>query len=79
MIHVNTNSQIKLKTSVLGTSLCDYSNSYMLVVGTITITGAGDHDAAKQLDERNKGAIFKNCAQFTDCISKINNAQIDNA
>ena len=36
-------------------------------------------DAARRLDERNKGAVFKNCASFTDCISEINNTQIDNA
>ena len=57
MIHVNTNSQIKLKTSMLGSSLCDYSDSYVLVGGTITITGTVDDDAAKQLDERNKGVM----------------------
>ena len=33
----------------------------------------------KQLDETNKGVIFKKCAPFTDCISEINNTQIDNA
>ena len=38
-----------------------------------------DDDAAKQLDERNKGVIFKNCAPFTKCISRINNTDIDNA
>ena len=27
----------------------------------------------------NKKVIFKNCAQFTNCINKINNNQIDNA
>ena len=27
----------------------------------------------------NKKVIFKNCAPFTDCISKINNTQVDNA
>ena len=45
----------------------------MLVSGTITITGKGDHDAAKRADEWSKGVIFKNCAPFTDCISQINN------
>ena len=29
--------------------------------------------------ERNKGVAFKNCAPFTNCISEINNTQIDNA
>ena len=53
--------------------------AYILVNGTVTITGAGADGAAKRLDKRNKGAIFKNWAPFTDCISKINNTQIDNA
>ena len=59
--------------------MCDYSDAYILVSGTITITGAGADDAAKRLDERNKEVIFKNCATFIDCISKINNTEIDNA
>ena len=75
----NTNSQVKFKTSMLRSSLCDYSDAYILVSGTITITGAGNEDAARRLDERNKGVISKNCASFTDCISEINNTQIDNA
>ena len=64
---------------MLRSSLCDYSDAYILVSGTITITGAGNEDAARRLDERNKGVISKNCASFTDCISEINNTQIDNA
>ena len=75
----NTNSQIKFKPSVLRRSLYDYSHAYILVSGTIIIIGARNNDAAKRLDERNKGAIFKNCAPFTGCISKINNTQTDNA
>ena len=73
----NKYSQIKYKTSM--SSLCDHSDAYILVSGTITITGAGTDDNAKRLDERNKGVLFKNCALFTDCISKINNTKIDNA
>ena len=64
---------------MLRSNLCDYADAYILVKGTITITGAGDDDAAKRLDERNKGVIFKNCAPFTKCISRINNTEIDNA
>ena len=64
---------------MLKSSLCDYSDAYTLVSGTITITGAGNNNAARQLDERNKGVIFKNCVSFTDCISEINNSQTDNA
>ena len=43
----NVNSQIKIKTTMLKSSLCDY----ILVKGTITITGAGDDAAARQGDE----------------------------
>ena len=60
-------------------NLCDFSNVYILVSGTIAITGAGDNDATKRADERNKGVIFKNCTPFTYCISNINNTRIDNA
>ena len=74
----NTNSQIKFKTSMLRTSLCDYNDAYILVNGIIAITAARDNDAARRLDERNKGLIFNNCMPFTDCISEINNTQIDN-
>ena len=75
----NVNSQIKFKTTMLKSSLCDYSDSYILVKGTITITGAGADAAARQADERDEGAVFKNCAPFTNCISEINNMQVGNA
>ena len=76
----NVNSQIKFKTTMLKSSLCDYSDdAYILVKGKITIAGAGNDAAARQADKRNKGVIFKNCAPFTNCISEINNTQIDNA
>ena len=52
-------NDIKFKTTILRSNLCDYANAYILVKGTITITGAGDNDAAKRLDERNKGVILK--------------------
>ena len=74
-----TGSDIKFKTTMLKSSLCDYADTYILVKGTITITGAGDDAAARRADERNKGVIFKNCAPFTKCISRINNTDIDNA
>ena len=73
------NSDIRFKTTMLRCNLCDYADSYILVKGTITITGAGDNAAARQADERDKGVTFKNCAPFTKCISRINNTDIDNA
>ena len=64
---------------MLRSNLCDYADAYILVKGTIRITGAGDDAAARQADERDKGAIFKNCAPLTKCTSRINNKGIDNA
>ena len=58
----NTNSQttmLNYKTTMLKSSLCDYSDAYILVKGTITIAGEGDNAAAKQADKRNKGVISK--------------------
>ena len=75
----NVNSQIKFKTSMLRISLYDYSGAYILVSGTITMNGAWNDDAARQLNERCKGGMFKNCALFTDCISEINNTHRDNS
>ena len=60
----NANSQIKLKTSMLKSSLCDYSDTYILVRRSITITVEGDNHAVNRADKTNKGVIFKNCASF---------------
>ena len=75
----NVNSQIKFKTTLLKSSLCNYSDAYILIKGTITITGAGADAAARQADERDREVVFKNCAPFTNCISEINNTQVGNA
>ena len=75
----NVNSQIKFKTKMLKSSLCDYSDAYILVNGTITINGIGAYAAAREADEREKGVAFKNCSPFTNCISEINNTQVGNA
>ena len=72
-------NDIKFKTAMLRFNLYDYAEAYILVKGTITITGAGNDDAAKRLDERSIGIIFNNCTSFTKCISRINNTDIDNA
>ena len=64
---------------MLKSSLCDYTDAYIIVKGIIIIKGVGDDAATRKTDERNKGVIFKNCAPFTNCRSEINNAEIDNA
>ena len=48
-----TSNDVKLKTTMLRSNSCDYADAYILVKGTVTITGEGDDDAAKRLDERN--------------------------
>ena len=62
----NVNSQIKFKTTMLKSNLCDYSDAHILVKGKITVTGAGDDAAVRQADERDKSVAFKNCAPFTN-------------
>ena len=73
----NVNSQIKFKTTMLKSSLCDYSDAYILVKGTISVNNTAAAGAAA--NNTNKKVVFKNCAPFTNCISEINNTQIDNA
>ena len=62
---------------MLKSLLCDYSDAYVNVKGTVNVnkTAAADADASNT----NKKVIFKNCAPFTNCISEINNTQVDNA
>ena len=62
---------------MLKSSLCDYSDAYILVKGTITVPNTAAADA--NANNANKKAIFKTCAPFINCTSKINNTQLDNA
>ena len=73
----NDDKQIKFKTTMLKSSLNDYSDAYILVKRKITITGEGADAAARQADERDKDVAFKNCASFTSCKNDINNIEID--
>ena len=52
------NSDIRFKTAMLRSNLCDYADSYILVKGTITITDEGDNAAAERADKRDKGVTF---------------------
>ena len=69
------NKQIRFKTAMLRSSLCDYSDAYILVKGNITVNNTAAEDAAA--NNAAKKVIFKNYALFTNCISKIDNTQID--
>ena len=68
----NPNKEIRIKTSMLRSDLCGFSDAYIVVKGTITVT---EQNNAK----RNKATAFKNNAPFINCISKINGVKIDNA
>ena len=80
-IEINVESKELYNTSsdIRRSDLCDYADAYILVKGTIKITGGGDNDAEKQLDERNEGVLFKNSTPITKCISRIKSTEIDNA
>ena len=50
---------------------------YILIKRTITVSITVAAGAA--VNNTNKKVIFKNCAPFTDCITEINNTQVDDA
>ena len=62
---------------MLKSGLCNYSDAYILLKGTITVDNTAAAGAAA--NNTNKKVIFKNCAPCINCISKINNTQVDNA
>ena len=67
----NVNKEIRIKTSMLRSNLCDFNDAYIVAKGDITV---GAPNNAK----RKKVVAFKNNAPFTNCISKINGIKIDN-
>ena len=68
------NSQTEFKTSTLKSSLCDNNDAYILVNKIIAGTNLAEGRGNNGIE-----TVFKNCVPFTDCISKLNNTQIDNA
>ena len=77
----DVNSQIKFKTTMLKSSLCDYNDAYILVEGNITVNNIAAADA--NANNTNKKVIFKTLLIllliFTNCKSEINNTQVGNA
>ena len=69
----NINKPIKFKTSMLISDLCDYSDAYVWVKGTITVTDPNDN---ANFDRR---LTLKNNGPFISCISKINGELVENA
>ena len=76
----NENKSIRFKTPMLRSNLCDYSDAYILVKGTITVTSPGVNNNANNIrDKRNRPVILKNNAPFVLCITRINGELIEYA
>ena len=76
----NENKSIRFKTPMLRSNLCDYSDAYILVKGTITVTAAGVNNNANNIrDKRNIPLILKNNTPFVSCITRINGELIEDA
>ena len=70
----------RFKTPMLRSNLCDYSDVYILVKGTITVTAPGANNGANNIrDKRNRLLILKNNASFVSCIIRINGELIEDA
>ena len=76
----NENKSIRFKTPILRSNLCDYSDVYILVNGTITVRALGVNNNANNIrDKRNRPVILKNNAPFVSCITRINGELIEDA
>ena len=70
----NANNQIKFKTSMIRSRLYDYSDAYLVVTASITVTNI----LSVAADPKNRKK-YNNCAPFTNCIKEMNNIHFDNA
>ena len=68
--------EIRFKTSMLQSDLCDFSDGYIVFKGMVTLTKDADRNL---IDVRNRFLALKNNGLSTNCIPKINNVLIDNA
>ena len=63
----SSDDEIKFLMRSLESSLCDYSDAYILVTGNITVAGGN----------ANKKVAFKNCAPFKERRTEINETLVD--
>ena len=76
----NENKSIRFKIPMLRLSLCDYSDAYILVKVTITVTTPGANNGANNIrDKKNRALILKNNVPFVSCITRINSELIEDA
>ena len=69
-----TSKEIKFKTSMLRSDLCDYSEAYVWVKGNV-----GAKDTTSYSNTTQNLFVFKNNAPFLSCVSKINGKLVENA
>ena len=62
--HYSPNKEIRIKTPMLRSDLCDYSNVYIVVKGDITVTNPNNA-------KRNKAVAFKNNAPLSTIFQKL--------
>ena len=67
------NKNIRFKTSILRSDLCDYSDAYIIIKGRTNVKATANRDIEE------KDIAFKNNAPFRSCITKISITLIDNA
>ena len=68
----NENKSIRFKTSMLRSNLCNYSDAYILVKGTITVTARGADNGENNIrDKKNRPLTLKNNVSFVSCITRI--------
>ena len=76
----NENKLIRFKTPMLRSNLCDYSDVYILVKGTITVAAPEVNNNANNIrDKRNRPVILKNNVPFVSCITRINGELIEDS
>ena len=76
----NENKSIRFKTPMLRSNLCDYSDAYILVKGTITVTAPGVNNNVDNIrGKRNRPLTLKNNAPFVSCTTRINFNLIEDA
>ena len=74
----NEKKSIRFKTPMLRSNLCDYSDVYVLVKGTITVNGVVN-GTENDIVRTNRPLILKNNAPFVSCITRINGELIEDA
>ena len=69
----SVNKNIRFRTSILRSDLCDYSDAHILVKGLVNVRATANTD----IDQ--KDVVFKNNTSFRSCITRINSTLVDNA